>query len=102
MNALKGLVAGMGVLIVIGIGLVGYGLMHGKAKPELRPAAIAATGTQIEAALPLPHGAKLEQVAATGDRLILRLSGPEGDKLLVVDPNTGKLVTTISLVPDTH
>ena len=102
MNALKALVAAMGVLIVIGIGLVGYGLMRGKAKPDPRPAGIAATGAPVEAGLPLPHGAKLDQVAATSDRIILRLSGPEGDKLLVVDPNSGALVTTISLVPDTH
>ncbi len=103
MNALKALVIGMAVLIVIGIGLVGYGLMRGKAvqpQPQTVTLPTMAEGTPFDVTLPLPHGARLEQVAATADRIVLRLTGPEGDKLLLVDAHTGKLAGTVALVPD--
>jgi len=104
MNALKALVIGMAVLIVIGIGLVGYGLMRGKQQASSQPQTVTllttAEGTPFDVTLPLPHGARLEQVAATADRIVLRLSGPEGDKLLLIDSRTGKLAGTLALVSD--
>jgi len=103
MNALKALVIGMGVLIVIGIGLVGYGLMRGKQVSQPQAIAIATTDSApFDVTLMAPHGAKLEQMSTTADRIVLRYTGPEGDKLLLVDAHTGHLAGTLALAPDTH
>ena len=97
MKALKALVISMGLLIVVGIALVGYALSRGKQTP----AATDIKGGTFTSELPVPKGAKLEQVSAAGDRLVLRFSSPEGEKLVLLDGHTGQLAGTISLVPET-
>lgn len=101
MKALKTLVISMGLLIVIGLGFVGYGLTRGKS----HPAPAATPGTTDLAALfatryPLPKGTRLEQAFAAGDRVVLRLSGAEGDKLVLLDSRTGQLAGTIDLTQE--
>lgn len=104
MKALKILVIGMGLLIVAGIGVLGYGLSRSKphpavmmvATPGVETAAVPLFATQY----PVPKGAKLEQVSALGDRILLRFSGPEGDKLVLLDSHTGQLAGTILLTSD--
>jgi len=103
MNALKALVIGMAVLIVIGIGLVGYGLMRGKQPAQKQAIALVTTDSApFDVTLTAPRGARLEQVSTTADRIVLRYTGPEGDKLLLVDAHTGHLAGTLTLAPDTH
>ncbi len=104
MKALKTLVIGMGLLIVIGIGLVGFGLARGKhpATPVTESGATDIKSGFFTSELPVPRGAKLEQVTATGDRLVLRFSSAEGDKLVLLDARSGQLAGTITLIPDTH
>jgi hypothetical protein len=101
MKALKILVTAMGVLIIAGIGLVGYGLSRGKPKPVATPGveAVAAAGV-FATQYPVPKGAKLEQVSAAGDRVVLRFSSAEGDKLVLIDSHTGQLAGTVTLAPD--
>src|SRR5579859_5303737 len=81
MKALKILVISMGLLIVIGLGLVGYALT----RKAPRPGAVATPGTTevvLPSAMPfafqypVPKGSKLEQVLTTGDRVVLRYSSP--------------------------
>ncbi len=101
MKALKILVIAMGVMILAGIGLVGYGLSRGKPKPAAMPgvetvAAVGVFATQY----PVPKGSKLEQVSAAGDRVVLRFSGADGDKLVLIDAHTGQLAGTVTLAPD--
>jgi hypothetical protein len=105
MKALKALVAGMGILIVVGIALVGYGLTRSKPQPgatlaDSRSAASDGKGGYFTSELPVPKGAHLEQITAAGDRLVLRFSSPEGERLVLLDPHTGQLAGTIALVPD--
>jgi hypothetical protein len=104
MKALKILVISMGLLIVIGLGLVGYALT----RKAPRPGAVATPGT-VESSVPasvfaiqypVPKGMRLEQVSVSGDRIILRLSGPEGDKLVLLNSHTGELAGTINLIQD--
>jgi len=101
MKALKALVFGMGILIVVGIGLVGYALVRGKQKPPMQPVTLEAH-EPFAARVPVPPGARLEQVTASGDRIILRFSGSDGDRLVLLDAETGRPAGTVTLVPDSH
>jgi hypothetical protein len=112
MKALKALVIGMGLLIFVGLGLVGWGVSrtmgnHSPASPPVHapvsggePVAAArpsAPGSYYAVDLPLPAGGKLEQIVTVGERLALRLSGPEGERIVVIDPLTGQTTGSITL-----
>jgi len=96
MNGLKALVIGMGIMIVVGIGLVGYGLSrtHISASP--------AASEKFSADLPIPHGAKLVSVNTTQDRVILLFSAADGDKILMLDAHNGQVTGSVSLVAEGH
>jgi hypothetical protein len=108
MKALKGLVAFLGLLLVIGLGVLGYGLYtkaHIKgsgsataaASARSAPAAVAEFGT---VQIPLPAGSRVEQMTAVGDRVVLRLSGAGPERLLVIDPAQGKVAGAFVLTPE--
>ena len=105
MKALKILVISMGLLIVIGLGLVGYGLT----RKTPRPGAVATPGASEVSAptapfvfqYPAPKGTKLDQVLADGDRVVLHYSSVDGDRLVFIDSHTGRLTGTVFLPPDT-
>ena len=101
MKALKTLVILMGLLIVVGIGLVGYALSRGKQKPQMQEVTIEAR-EPFRATVPVPSGWKLEQVTASGNRIILRFSTPDGDRLSLLDAETGLPAGTVTLVPAGH
>jgi hypothetical protein len=96
MKALKTLVAVMSLLIVAGLGLLGWGLIHGR---ERAPTGGAAAG--YATAVPLPAGARVEQVLAAGERVVLRIAGPGGERLVVLDPAAGRVVGRFDLAPAT-
>jgi hypothetical protein len=101
MKSLKILVIAMSVLIVIGLGLVGYGLSRKAPRPA--PAAMPGpteTASFFATRYPLPAGTRLEQAFAAGDRVVLRLSGAQGDKLVLLDSHTGQLAGTIDLTEE--
>lgn len=104
MRALKALVIVMGVLILAGMGLVGYGIVKRTAIPErplqsaAGPAAAARPYGPVE--LALPSGARIARTRTSGERLIVELElASGGERLLVVDLATGGLVGTIDLKP---
>lgn len=117
MQALKILVVGLGVLIVISIGLLGWGFYSklkppesgGKGAPDeaapgswsaspglSAPPAAAAFG---EIRVPLPAGCTALEMRPTIDRLYVR-TGPTGlcERILVFD-NAGRLLGSIVLAP---
>jgi hypothetical protein len=101
MQALKILVIAMGVLIIAGIGVLGYGLSRGRPQPAARPgSAESAVASVFATQFPVPHGEKLEQISAAGDRVVLRFSSSDGDKLVLLDSHTGQLAGTVLLTPD--
>lgn len=112
MKGLKSLVFGMGLLIVVGLGLVGYGLSRGKTAGLDRAAEQAAPQPQplqsiktayFNADLPLPRGCHLQSVSATSDRILLHVSGAEGgDRILLLDPHNGQLLGSISVAGEGH
>ncbi|PKU26456.1 hypothetical protein [Telmatospirillum siberiense] len=100
MKALKALVIGMGMLIVVGLGLLGFGLYRNTLHPaQAKAGAGEGAGPYFSVELPVASGSHLEQMAVAGDRVILRFSGGEGERILVLDPQTGHLAGTVSLVP---
>ena len=101
MKALKTLVIGMGLLIVFGLCLVGYGLTRSKQQPapQMQEVRIE-TRESFKATVPVSPGMKLEQVTTTGDRIVLRFSTPDGGELVLIDSHTGRTVGTILLTPE--
>jgi len=94
MGALKALVIGMGVLIIIGMTMVAYGMFRQASK---------LTGSQSfdEASIAVPVGCTLAQVTP-GDRglLVLRLEGAAEDgcrQLILFDGRRGELRGRIHL-----
>lgn len=105
MKALKILVISMGLLIVIGLGFVGYGLSRKTPHPAATPGTTETGAPATPVApfafqYPVPKGSRLEQVLAVGDRVLLRYSSPDGDRLVFLDSHSGQLAGTILLPPD--
>lgn len=102
MKALKGLVIFMGLLLVAGFGLLAYG-MYSKAGQlgKSGGAARAADGAVFgQTEVPLPAGARVEQMVAAGERVVLRISGGGSERYLVLDPASGRVAGSFVLVPE--
>ena len=93
-QALKGLVVAMGVLIVAGVAVIVVTIAN-------RMAAMSAARAERTGAIALavPRGSTVAETIADGDRLVLRLDTPEGPRVVVVDLGEGAVEATISLVP---
>ncbi|MFQ5764478.1 MAG: hypothetical protein ACE5GT_06080 [Rhodospirillales bacterium] len=114
MQLLKSLVIGMGVLILVGLALLAYGIVQKTrdpgsrlfAPPPAAPAPPAATGPAPAARafgdvnLRLPEGCAIETVLPDGDRLYLTI-GPTGPcaRVVVVDVARGRVLGTVKTGP---
>ena len=86
MRALKALVIGMGVLIVVGLIVVVVTIANRTLDGERPP---------TEAALALPDGAEVLETALDGNRVALRLRLADGAEAIhVFDLATGRRVAT--------
>ena len=108
MKALKALVISMAVLVVAGLVLVGYGLYRNSHSSGVTASSGAPTRSANGAVgyfsvdLPVPVGSRLEQMTTAGDRVILRFTGGEVERILVLDPQTGQVAGTVTLVPQSR
>ncbi len=100
MAMLKGLVVGLGVLIVIALGIIAVTVtnrMSGGGKPA------STTGTAPSAALgtvrvALPAGARVLETHVEDGRLVLRLARPDGrEEVRLYELTTGRAAGTIEL-----
>jgi hypothetical protein len=101
MQALKAIVIGFGVLILIGFSVLVVALFQ-RGGEVVEKAGEPAAGGAVEGtvrrafgdrSIPIPRGGRIEEMVAEGDRLILRLRLPEGaERLLVLDLNSGALL----------
>jgi hypothetical protein len=96
MKAIKTLVAVMGILLLGGLGLLGYGLTT-KTGSSTKPAALADFGA---VAIPVPAGARIEQMNVAGERVILRIAGNGPERLIVLDPAAGTVTGSFVLTPE--
>lgn len=105
MAALKALVIFMGVLIVVGVGALGYVVMTRIAATEAANKAAAEAAHQAPAppfnrAMTIPAGSEVQSVTGVGDRLVLRIGGPAMQtRLLMIDAAHGTLLGTLDLIP---
>ena len=49
----------------------------------------------VTSTVPLPAGARVEQMAAAGGRIVLRVASPGGERLVVLDPALGTVGTFV-------
>ena len=105
MQPLKGVVIGMGILIVIGMGLLVYGLVRqvdGLDGASASPASNAETPRTAfgEIDIPLPAGCRIAEMRPADSHLFLRLEG-DGDcgRILVIDLPSGSELGRINLRP---
>jgi hypothetical protein len=116
MRALKALVIGMGILIILGIALVGYGVYRrGQAPEPPKPVAAQPPVPQAPAppppapsppkpygpiAIAMPPGSRVIDSQASNGRLVVELELLDGSRRnVVVDLATGALIGTIDLKP---
>lgn len=106
MKAIKALVIGMGILIVVGLGVLVWGLLRsGKELGQTAPVQVplaggeaAAPGGYYATDLALPAGARVVGMESVGGLLALHIAGKDGpDTLLMLDPRTGRLAGTVIL-----
>lgn len=101
MKAIKGLVLFLGVLLVGGLGLLGYGLYAKKPANKAMVQSPAATLAEFGAInVPIPAGSRIEQISVAGERVVIRLSGPGPERLMVMDPAQGRIVGSFILTPE--
>jgi len=94
MKALKALVIGMGILILLGLAVVIAAIVARMGNSG--EGARAAFGTLH---LGLPESCRIAAARPLQDRLVLRLAGPRKDgcgEVIVVDPEAGRVVGRIA------
>ena len=122
MRALKGLVAGLGLMIVIIMSVIAYGLYKKSSDPDFKFFSLggesttsstpAATPNAPPAAAPgikgfgdvmvsLPEGCSITGVTGEGPRLFLKIgpAGPPCERIVVLDANTGAILGDIKATP---
>ncbi|MBE9558333.1 MAG: hypothetical protein IMF08_15855 [Proteobacteria bacterium] len=115
MQALKALVIFLGVLIVIGMGVLAYGIMlkfgewqaknDGEAMSlaEIAPSAPVPVVTEVwtsDLKVVVPAGARVAETVIADGQLIVRLSlSDDSQRYLIFDLGTGKQIGAIELQP---
>lgn len=112
MQALKALVIFLGVLIVIGMGILAYGIMlkfgewQAKKDVETTPAPLAVTTPVVaevwtgDLKVAIPAGARVAETVVADGQLIVRLSlADDSQRYLIFDLGTGRQIGAIELQP---
>jgi hypothetical protein len=115
MQALKAIVIFMGVLIVIGMGVVAYGIMlkfeEWQAKKDAAPEPPAVTAPAVttpvvaevwtgDLNVAIPAGARVAETVVAEGQMIVRLSlADDSQRYLIFDLGTGKQIGAIELQP---
>ena len=99
-QALKALVIGMGILIVIGMAALGYGIYQKATELDLGPKKTSSQSGFNEKTLPIPAGCQIVEMKPDGSRLYVRL-GPDlkCTKILIIDTKSGNIVGSLKTAP---
>lgn len=93
---LKILIAGMGVLILLGLGAVVLRIVTGGGAQQqsgMATSVLAPAGGEI--AVELPPGAKVVSVSVSGNRLAVHHESPAGTGIAIIDLDTGRRVADV-------
>jgi hypothetical protein len=94
MNANKGLLAlviGMGVIVLLGVGVLAYGLMQRASNPNFSFFKESAVAGNVQVAL--PDGATVQQISTVNNLLAVHvIDGQDRDSVLLIDPTDGHIV----------
>lgn len=93
---LKILIAGMGLLILLGLGAVVLKIVAGGGPHQASGSAtsiLAPSGGEI--AVELPLGAKVVSVSVSGNRLAVHHESPAGTGIAIIDLDTGRRVADV-------
>ncbi|MDP6954180.1 MAG: hypothetical protein QGF53_15620 [Alphaproteobacteria bacterium] len=93
-QALKALVIGMGVLIVIGVTVIVVTVFN-----RIQDRASGAVDASQRFDVAIPQGATLLEAVPDGQRMVLRLETPDGPQIMVVNLRSGAVETTLVLRP---
>jgi hypothetical protein len=109
LRALKALVGGMGVLIVLGTALVIGVVIHRLYARNPAPSNIAVATVPVpegamgatrlapgNVAASLAAGEKIMGITGAGGDVAVWVSGPAGDRLLLIDPQSGQTRVVLS------
>ena len=97
MQAIKGFVVFMGLLIVAGLALVVYALVTRVSDGTGPLGGFGAT------TVPLPAGCTLAEARIEAGRLVLRTEGPAErgcQQVILLDPESGKVLGRITVAPE--
>ncbi len=105
MQALKVLVIFMGVLIIVGMGLVAYGIAVKFGRVAERAEGPVATATGLawseDVRIRIPPGARVADVTLDDGRMVVRVMLADGGAMLLLfDPDTGTRLGRLELVPE--
>lgn len=100
-RALKIVVIGMGVLIVLGV-LTVIGRIVYLANQGPKQASIATSNARLasSAKLALPSHAHVKQISLSGDRLAVHYESPTGSAIAIVDLAGGNVLSRVDLVTE--
>ncbi|TVR99652.1 MAG: hypothetical protein EA406_02925 [Rhodospirillales bacterium] len=101
MQAIKAVVIGLGVLIVISFALLVYGFYTRLTDPDFRVTRTDGPAGPPETAVGVPEGCAVIEMQADEDRLYLRLDGDDAAcrRILVIDAGRGRHLRTVTLEP---
>lgn len=99
MQALKGVVIGLGVLIVISFGLLIYGFYMKITDPGFSVVKSDGDDATEPSRIFIPSGCAVVEMAPDGERMYLRLGGESGacSAILIVDMATGREVGSFKI-----
>lgn len=92
-------VIAMGVILVLGFITVIARIVY-LVNRSSETATAVSTPVQQAARLALPAGASVRNMSLTGHRLAVHYEGPAGSGIVILDLQTGKLVSRIEIVPE--
>lgn len=92
---LKILIAGMGLLILLGLGAVVLRIVTGGGNQQLAATTSILAPAGGEIAVELPPGAKVVSVSVSGNRLAVHHESPAGTGIAIIDLETGRRVVDV-------
>ena len=101
-KALKFVVIGLGVMIVLGVLTVIGRVVYLANQGPRQAAGASSSGARLAQSgkLALPAGAQVKQISLSGDRLAVHYEGPAGASIAVVDLASGIVLSRIDVVPE--